>query len=336
MLKRREGGDFMAYGFGIRVLVMWSLLAAISLSARADDSSSTSSVRAESKAQLNDLTATDNNKVDDQTDVDSVLTNPNLRAFSGSKSKWSISNAINYDGGSLSNPLGAVQPNPSGGSNYSADTDLNDQINVKYNLNSTNAIMLGFGVRKIAPFSSTGPSPEFRAQGGQEWDAYDPVVNYQNINRIGPVQNVLQIGFAKFTRSDFTSPIGQNWNMGWGVNLYSMVDLGKSGFTVGAYTFVGGNTPTNDSYDWSAWQYGMSPKLEYLINRLFTLTTQINLWNYEIYGISGHMQDKVTDNLGVQIKLTRDFIIQPYIVFAPNHIAAINTQCGVLTTLNVF
>jgi hypothetical protein len=326
----------MGQSFAIRFLVIGSLLAAFSLSAHAEDTDATSTAGAENKVKLDDVTPSNSNKVDDPTDVDSVLTNPNLRAFSGSKSKWSISNAINYDGGAISSPFSAVQPNPTGGSNYSADTDLNDQIAVKYNLNATNAMTLGFGVRKIAPFSSTGPSPEFRAQGGHEWDAYDPVVNYQNISRIGVIQNVLQAGFAKFTRSDFTSPTGQNWNLGWGINLYSMIDLGKSGFTVGAYTYFGGNTPTNDSYDWSAWQYGLSPRIEYSINNLYTLTTQINLWNYEVYGLSGHMQDTITDNFGVQIKLKRDFIINPYIVFAPDHIATANTQCGVLTTLNVF
>src|ERR1700733_21992 len=92
-------------------------------------------------------------KSGDATDVDSLLTNPNLRAYSGSKSRWSISNSVNYDGGTINAPFAEGRPNIANASATSVDTDINDQISAKYSIDSVNSLMLGFGVRKMAPFT---------------------------------------------------------------------------------------------------------------------------------------------------------------------------------------
>jgi hypothetical protein len=121
------------------------------------------------------------NVVPNSDEVDDLITNANLRAISGSKSRWSISNSINYDGGTIRAPFAEARPNIAGASATSLDTDLNDTISLKVNLDPVNSLSLGFGIRKMAPFTGKGPSAAYYQSGGKDVDLFDPSLIYQFI-----------------------------------------------------------------------------------------------------------------------------------------------------------
>jgi len=277
------------------------------------------------------------NKVADQVDPDDMITNNNLRALSGSKSKWSLSNSITYDGGTIKQPFAESRPNISAGSGISAVTDINDQLSVKYNMNATNALLFGVGVRKMTPFIKSGPSDSFYAQGGKDMDIFDPSLTYQLIYKPGPIQAVLQIGFTQFTRQDIVSSNYGNLAQAFSIDQENIIEIGSSGLSIGASIGVGTQTPTDSSVDWSQYQYWFDPYVEYALNEKVNLRTVFNTWSYEVYKYQPTTyHDTVTQSVGVGFSVTRDLFIYPNVQFWPDNIRADGTNLGVTTTLNLF
>src|SRR6218665_3026703 len=84
-------------------------------------------------------------------DIDTIITNNKMRAETGSKSKYSISTSIGYNGGSLHRPLDTYRPNITKGTRSTDVSTLGAQIHGKYAIDTANAILAGTGVRMIAP-----------------------------------------------------------------------------------------------------------------------------------------------------------------------------------------
>src|SRR5580658_7904513 len=51
------------------------------------------------------------NAIQNSDEIDELITNNNLRAYSGSKSRWSIASTWNYNGGTIGSPLSQDRPN---------------------------------------------------------------------------------------------------------------------------------------------------------------------------------------------------------------------------------
>ena len=276
------------------------------------------------------------NKVQGAEDVDDVLTNANLRAMSGSTSRWSIASSFTYDGGTMAAPFAESRPNIAGASATSTDTDLNGQLNIKFNINSFHSLLLGFGIRKMAPFVTSGPSKGFYDQGGKDMDAFDPTFTYQYIYKLGVIQSVLQVGLVQYTRQDIASSQGGNLNQGLSLDQENIIDIGTTGLSVGGSIGVAGNSPTDSSVDYSRLQYWFAPYAEYKLTEKVNLRTVSNLWMYEFYPQSGWTHDTVTQSVGVGFSVTRDIFLYPNVQFLPDHVTAGLTNVGVTATVNLF
>ena len=266
--------------------------------------------------------------------VDELLTNPNLRAYAGSKSRWSMSNSITYDGGTISAPFGESRPNIAGASGTSLDTDLNDQLSVKLSINAVNSLLLGFGIRKMAPFTFSGPSQTFYDNGGKDMDFFDPSLTYQYIYKLLGIQAVAQVGATQYTRADIHSSQQGNLDKAIGFDQENIYELGN--LSIGASIGFGFNQPTDPTVDYSRWPWWFDPYLEYKFNDTFNFRTVFDRYNYEYYPISGMNLDKWVQSIGIGCSVTRDLFLYPNIQFNPDNIVASNTNLGVTITLNLF
>jgi len=292
--------------------------------------------------------------VQKEADADDLITNNKLRALSGSKSKWSFASAFNYLGGTMQKPFDQDRPNISGASGTTTKADLDGSISAKFAINSLNSLMMGVGVRWIAPLSF-GPVVNYT---GNREDISNPYVQYQLIYKWLDIQSVFQVSVAKFTQADETH-VGYDWN--FGVDQENVLELGKSGLSVGVSTVVQTNTfnktsvgsPGESGYIadlapyQSQWGWDLAFYLEYQITDKINFRTLINPLNFEHYseypdgpkadGTNPYWyHDTTYQSIGLGFSVTRDIFLYPNIQFLPQKMQSALTNCGISATVNLF
>jgi hypothetical protein len=289
-----------------------------------------------STAFADDSSSSGANSVPGADQVDELITNPNLRALSGSKSRWSMSNSINYDGGTISQPFGEGRPNIADASATSVDTDINDQISAKFSLTPFDALLAGFGVRKMTPFTGSGPSKAFYASGGKDVDLFDPSITYQHVYKWLGVQSVAQVGLTQYTRADIHSSNGGNLDKNLNFDQENIYEIWR--FSIGASIGFGGNTATDvlNGSPYSRYQFWIDPYVEFKINDTFNFRTVANCWSYEVYTDKGTVKDTYTESVGLGISVTRDLFLYPNVQFLPGQVDKNLTNVGLAATLNLF
>lgn len=302
----------------------------------ADDNASQSSVKIE------DVNGSANKVAGE--DVDETLTNNKLRAETGSKSRFSIATAFNYDGGSLNKPLASDRPNIQGVTGATTVADLNGTINAKYNITQKDSILVGGGLRWVTPLQGSQRPKNYD---GQMFDVYDPSVNYQRIYKIGNVQSYFQVGPTFYTRTNLTGE-GYIANLGiYNVNAY---DIGTSGVTIGlesgaslgfykppaAYNGMSADDVRDDESDYNGFLY---PYLEYQITDKISFRTVSFLLSYEhtrLHPMNTFRQDKVIQSAGIGFSVTRDVFLYPNIQFVPDQLRPEDTNVGLSANINIF
>jgi hypothetical protein len=286
------------------------------------------------------------NTIPDADAVDDLITNNNLRAYSGSVSRWSIASQFNYNGGTISSPLSQDRPDISGASGTTTKSDLDGSISAKFNINAKNSLLAGFGVRWIAPLSG-GPSN----YDGSTYDAMNPYITYQYIYKWFGIQSVLQTQFMQWTQSDQTAlGYGQQIN----IDQENMYDIGKTNISVGASVAVqyqwfnktgSYGDPNSDNYVadlgtvQSQYLFTIAPEIEYQLTEKVNLRTLISLWTYEHYVSAPNfsfVHDTIYQSIGVGYSVTRDIFLYPNIQFLPGQLEASETNIGLTATVNLF
>lgn len=280
--------------------------------------------------------------------VDDMITNNNLRALSGSVSRWSIASQFNYNGGTISSPFSQDRPNISDASGTTIKADLDGSISGKFNIDTKNSLLAGFGIRWIAPFS-TGNLKNYN---GSAFDAMNPYITYQYIYKWLGIQSVLQVQGMQWTESDQTA-VGYAQQLN--VDQENMYEIANTGLSIGASVAVqyqwfnkSGSlgTPGTEGYVadittlQSQYLFTISPELEYQLSDTFNFRTLISLWTYEHYVSDSHffslVHDTVYQSVGIGISVTRDIFLYPNIQFLPGQIEAAMTNVGLSATINLF
>src|SRR5665213_3241399 len=140
----------MIYGLK-SLLVVAMAMASVGTRAWADDAP------ARSDLKIEDVDGK-KNTVPNAEEIDELITNKNLRAYSGSTSRWSVMSTFNYNGGTVNTPLAEDRPNISETSATTTKADLDGAISTKYNINVKSSVMAGVGIRWIAPLAKSSPS----------------------------------------------------------------------------------------------------------------------------------------------------------------------------------
>ena len=332
--------------FLIKLVIIFSLAGTVrAYAADESDGANTSAAAPETKAKTQDVNP-QANAVPGSEVVDDLLTNNNLRALSGSKSRWSVASQFDYLGGTVNEPLSQDRPDISGASGNTLKSDLDGAISAKYNLNPTNAILAGIGLRWIAPLAGS----QLTNYNGTTFDVMNPYVQYQHIYKWEGIQSVLQVTDMQWTQADYTI-LGYANQIN--VDQENMYEIGKSKLTVGAstqlqYQFFNQsgavNTPTGFIPDVSAYQsvylFTIAPVIEYQLSSKVNLRTLVNAWTYEHYGNQAgpfsFVHDAIYQSVGVGISVTRDIFLYPNLQFLPGQLEADLTNVGITATINLF
>jgi hypothetical protein len=273
--------------------------------------------------------------------VDDLLTNNNLRAYSGSTSTWSIASTFNYNGGTIQAPFAEDRPNIANASSTTLKADLDGSISVKYNLNAKHSLLAGFGVRWIAPFSKNGPTN----YDGTVYDVMNPYIEYQYIYKWVGIQSVLQVSGTQWTQADQTA-IGDAQQLN--IDQENAFELGTSGVSLGASIYL--------QYQWfnktgaaagfsdvttqqSVYILSFSPVVEYQLTEKINLRTWLGLWTYEHYVSESNRlafsRDTVIQSIGVGISVTRNIFLYPNVQFVPDQMISSATNVGLTATINL-
>ncbi len=314
----------------------------VGASAFADSSSSKSSNSVASNSGITNVTkASVANEVEKEkekaalkkNDVDKLITNNELRAESGSKRKLSISTAFSYYGGTLASPLSKNRPNILQSAATTPRAYLGGSVAVQYNMDETNSVSAGTGIRFIDPLQG-GPGAGYN---GTSFDAENPYVQYQNIANFHGVQSVAVAQLMQWTQADQT-PYG--YAQEYSLTETAMYAIRK--FSVGAYISAADNTfdkhgSAVEGYQ-SDYSFDLSPILEYQFTPKVNFRTVANSWIFQHnVGVASDTYQELPweESIGIGYSVSRNMFLYPNVQFIPEHLATALTNVGLEAYINV-
>lgn len=328
-----------------KLATIFLIIAATSFSALAAEEE-TNLDQSQTKAKASDVSDQFNTTPGAEV-VDDLITNNNLRALSGSLSRWSIASQFNYNGGTVQDPFSQDRPNISDASGNTIKADLDGAISTKYNIDGKNSLMAGIGMRWIAPMAMGN----LNNYAGTPFDVMNPYLQYQYVYKWLGIQSVMQVQGMLWTQADYTA-IGYAGQ--FSVDQENMYQIGKSHLSIGVssvaqynlfnqsgpYLPAGSSTPIDLSTVQSVWAFDFAPILEYQITPKINFRTLVNVFYYEHYANfsspTALFHDAIYQSIGVGLSITRDVFLYPNVQFLPGNMAANLTNVGVAATINVF
>lgn len=329
----------------MRIEVMLSILALVGASTVSAFAAETGEVGGQTKMSVEEANGA-GNKTPGQ-DVDDLITNNKLRAETGSKSRWSVNSAFSYSGGSIEKPLAEDRPNIAAATGTVSKAWIDGSVATKYNINTTNSLSAGVGLRWITPLN--GKPHDYQ---GDRFDVQNPYVTYQNLYKWSGIQSVFQATPTFYTNSNL---VKEGYVSSLAVSQDNIYEVGHSGLSVGLYLWAQGavynktgplGQPGDADFladvraDQSDYGGGADPYLEYQLNDKVNLRTVANLWNYEHIRSESRLTafhwDKVYQSVGVGISVTRDIFVYPNLQFLPDNLRADQTNVGLNTNINIF
>jgi hypothetical protein len=271
-------------------------------------------------------------------DVDEVLTNKYMRAQSGSKSKISISNSLNYQGGTVERPLAENRPNITGGTGNTAVASLTDTISAKIAIDQRHAILGGFGARWITPLQGSDTPDSYN---GNKTDAYDPYVKYQYVYKWYGVQSVMTTGVTATTQNNL---VRQGYVGNAILQQNNAYEFGHTGISLGLLSAAIGAAYDDNSPKFLPGQadytVGLYPFLEYVINDRLNIRTISGVWVFEHLRSEPRaatlFKDTIYQSVGLGISISRDVFLYPNIQIIPEDIRADRTNVALAATVNLF
>lgn len=266
--------------------------------------------------------------------ADDIITSNSLRAMSGSLSKWSFASTWNYSGGNIPSPFAQNRPNIAEAAATTSKTDIDGSVNIKYNFNVNHALMAGFGVRYIAPFSDT-PGDDYA---GNRFDATNPIFIFQYLYNAFGAQALVQAKVMQWTQTD---QMANGYAQQLAVDQETMYPIKGTGLSLALSTVVVYNIFNKNGDDLAAsqsqYQIQVGPYAEYKLNDTYNLKTMLNLFFYEHYRSETRWtRDTVIQSIGVGISIARDIFLYPNVSFIPFNLSPQLTNVGVNLTLNLF
>lgn len=281
------------------------------------------------------------NKVDGN--LDEEITNKKMRAESGSKSKYSMSLAIGYNGSTINKPADAKRPNLYQQSGQEVVSSLNGDISARYRINKNDSVTLGIGVGLVTPLQGDiNPN-------SNQFKVNDPSVTWSRVGQMWGLQNSFGIGVSagtsKVSRRDET--------IGSPSASYTFIKSFQNGLSLGLantveYYFYDSKPGRNqynaiDSYGGDGraeWVLGVFPFLEYeLTDKLsFRTVSRYTTW-YHLYGMddkTGFLHETGTQSAGIGISVTRDLYLYPNVQFLWQDLKSDRTNVALSATINMF
>ncbi len=309
-------------------VIMTALMAAGLLNtAHAADEAST-----ESKLKVEDVKP--KNKV--KGDIDEDITNARMRASSGSKSKYSLSMGIAYDGGTIGKPFGEKRPDIVGNPEEEDSTEISGSFSARYRMTKNDSFTVGAGFGILTPFQGDVSRNEDQS------NVSNPRVGYSRVYKLGRFQTISS-GTLYFGTSDSWDGIDLNNVLALDQNMLTTIP-GASHITVGASLVYQHYIYGNDNRDGlTAYKTALYPYAEYALSDKYQLRTVFGYFNYRHKRSTGDKSPLVGmekqqsyQSVGVNMVITRDIFLYPNIQFVPDDIDSEKTNVALSATINMF
>ena len=274
--------------------------------------------------------------------LDNEITNAKMRAESGSKSKYSASFSVRYDGGSLKDPGADARLNLLGGDNQE-QVNLSATIKGRYRINKNTSVSANIGTKVVQPFhGNRGDQDKYL----DKVEVANPSVTLSTYRRTGNWMLNYSANLTYFT-SEQSTDIGRL--MKPSVDATALYDF-KNGFQVGivgdiGYNIIDGRTiiGPNGRIDVPDLTLAVYPFAEYTINDTFNLRTVYNagLSHSRYSKRGGHWSNDLTrQSFGLGISVTRDVFLYPNVQISVRDFYADasfkRSTVGLNATINAF
>ncbi len=268
-------------------------------------------------------------------DIDKDVTNPRLRALSGSKSKWSLSFGFAYNGGAINNPFGLKRPDIYGNPENETLTSIGGSISGRFRLDKKNSFTLGFGFGYLAPFRDDGDPDR------KQFNISNPGVSYNRVEGLGMFQLVSSLDYVFGTSVAFRE---QNISGFLSLGITVLTNFNESRFNLGlafSYTplFYEDDPKPEDLR--TTYSIGLYPFFEFEFTKVWFFRTVLGFMNYE------HVRSDENGSpfsmstaphyisVGIGIAITRDIYLYPNVQFLPKDFSVDNTNFAFSATINV-
>lgn len=231
-----------------------------------------------------------------------------LKAESGSRSRWSMKASLGYSGASLAEPFSDKRRNPDGRFTDTR-TSLGGNVGLRYRLSKKSTVNFGTGVSAVKPF-----------HGVEQVDAQDPRVSVDRSYKWGGIQWYSSAS-QFFTTTEFFRDIGQ-W-AGTTLSQSGRYFVPNTKLTVGANTslsFFHYERPYSKTSPHGGSNYflGLYPNAAYRVNDKWMLNTSVALSaaNRRYFKDWGKWElQNVTQRVGFGWAVTREIYFSPYVNF---------------------
>lgn len=261
-------------------------------------------------------------------DIDSEITNARLRAQSGSKSDYSLSLSMGYNGGTLDDIFGEERPDIYGDPETETKTSFGGSFSGRYRFNKNDSMTVGAGFSVLNPW------------GHSEGNVDNPYIGYSRIYKIGD--------FQTSTSADVTFGTAESYK---NVDLRQVVSVSHNMMK----NFEGTNLTIGASVSLSAYLYGnepetvvpkdaltelavgLYPQLEYRFNDMFSFRTVFGYFNYQKSRgeDSNFLRAYEYQSVGVGISVTRDIYVYPNIQFLADDLDSDKTNFAISADINI-
>jgi len=296
--------------------------------ARAQDSSSTRSVgssgNGSSSAHLPEVLH------DKKFEANSEITDPKLRADSGSLSRYSVKLNVNYQGPTINDFSNTDQPNPDHllGAHK---VYMGGSIATRYRIDRDSAMNFGTGLKALTPFSSVN-----------RVDVADPYLSYDVTKKLGGFQTRISPGVKIITAPE-------NRNAGEygapGVEEGVVYNLGMSRWALSMdgsenYNLYNRDYRPKTKSDRNASQADLSfyPGVKYLLSDNLNIATSVAVGFYnprEANNLATLQRKTIGERLGIGWAIKRDIYLYPYVTFYPTALEVNTTSFNFSTIISV-
>jgi hypothetical protein len=268
-------------------------------------------------------------------DLDKEITDPRLRAQSGSKNKYSASFSMIYQGANLNDMGGDMRPTL-GSNRHPQPVSLSGNVGLRYRLEKNDSIFFSTGINR--------PQPLQQSETSQPTQVSTPSVAWNRTFAYKDKQISSEMGID-FTTTRDQRAIGSLGSFRYSLNVIN--PIGYSRFDAGmALKFSESVFNTGDQYSTDTIEkqqrdssIGLSPSVQYRVSDSFNVFTSFDVLNYSHYRNNSNSlmyeNTSPTETLGLGYAINRDCFLSPFITFEPGSFAYDRTTYSLAARINL-
>ncbi|WP_413559987.1 hypothetical protein [Bdellovibrio sp. HCB209] len=331
------------------------LIAALTFSAmQAGAQSSSAKIGAASTANTSTSKIEDLKKPTEKLkDTDDEITDARMRASLGSKSKWSFKSSLNYNGGSLQEPLASVRPSYRFNPDRENMTSLSGNVGINVRITDRDSLSFGTGISITDPFhGDITKNAKNYANGANGTDTarYNistPYLGWSRGYKAAGAQMITSLTAGYYT-AELTKNRGYHSYLSLGQTVFANFGTSKwnGGVSFTVNKELHGNEMTDPNFtaqyksgsaDREEWTAGAYPFLQYSFNDRYSFRTVFGYAEFQkSERASEFIQAEPYQSMGVGISITRDIYLYPNVQFAPKDIRSDRTNVALSTNINLF